>query len=98
MIDVNEWVADISSKAHIDIYKIKPDSDFVNCVSLRESLLYALKYKVHYSCYDTSDYEERQLCKILNGLVGSEFWIATPTGSVMQDLDKLDRDRDNGCI
>lgn len=25
MINVNEWVADISSKAHIDIYKIKPD-------------------------------------------------------------------------
>lgn len=85
MIDVNEWVADISSKAHIDIYKIKPDSDFVGCVSLRESLEYAFKYKVHYSCYDTSDYEEQQLCKILNGLAGNESWIATPTGRVSMD-------------
>lgn len=63
----------------------RPDSDFVNCVPLRESLLYALKHNVHYSCYDNSDYEERQLCKILNGLVCGESWIATPTGRVSKN-------------
>lgn len=76
MINFDDWVADISSRYSVEIYK-KP-TKAIGCVPLKEGLEYAKNLKIPFICYDTSSDEEKTVCKELNDIVGVKGHIAYP--------------------
>lgn len=70
MINFDEWVADISSKYSVSVFKYSLENVQLGCVSLKGGLEYAKKLKIPFICYNTSSDEKKKICKELNDIVG----------------------------